>query len=112
MATSATAAATYQNVSRRANEVNIASVRPQGVTGAADRTDQLGIEARVDLGAQIGNVRLDRTRPDVAVGPPHQVEQLVAGEHALGISHEREQQRVFARREFDALIAALDFTPV
>src|ERR1700730_1004713 len=84
MPTSPTAAATYQNVKRRENDVNTL-VRPQCVSGAAYRADQFRVEAGVDLRPQVRDVRLDRARTDVAVGTPHQIEQLVAGEHAFGI---------------------------
>src|SRR3984893_8688924 len=111
MPTSPTAAATYQNVRRRENDVNTL-VRPQCVSGAANRADQFRVEAGVDLRPQVRDVRLDGARTDVAVGAPHKIEQLGPSEHALGVAHEGQQEGVLARGQLDALLAALHLTPV
>ena len=96
-ATDDTATKTYQPVSLRASAEK-ASMGAEGVAGSPDRTDQLRFEVRVDLGAQIRDVRFDRARTDVAIAAPDEIQQLVAREHALGVTHERQQQRVLARR--------------
>src|SRR5580692_10564254 len=90
-ATDDTATKTYQPVSLRASAENV-SMGTECVTGSPDGADQFGFEIGVDLRAQIRNVRFDRARADVPIAPPHQVQELVAREHALGITHEGQQQ--------------------
>src|SRR5208282_3588569 len=109
--TADTATKTYQPVSLRASAEN-ASMGAEGVTGSPYRADQFRFEVRIDLRAQIRHVRFDRARTDVAIAAPHKIQELIAGEHALRIAHEGQQQRVLAGRELDAVIAALHVAPV
>src|SRR5215475_9146197 len=81
------------------------------VADAADSLNRGPAERAVNLIAQRANVDLED--PGIPVGRviPHLLDQLVPGEHVIGVPHEIFEQRELGRRQPDSGAAALHLVP-
>src|SRR3954452_16004246 len=93
-------------VSRRARsdtELRLA----QCVADEPHRLDQRWAE-RVELLAQVADVRLDDVRVAAEVVVPHVVEDLPLRQHPARVQHQEAEELELCARELDRLVAATD----
>src|SRR5690606_38067242 len=82
--------------------------RFERVAGRAHGTDRIAPVVERDRLAQPANVHVDRALLDLAVRPPHRIEQLAAREHAARMLHEELEQAILGRADPQRSTAALD----
>src|SRR5262249_25945011 len=73
----------------------------EGVAGAADGADRIGIVTAVERLAQPADMDVDGALVDIDFTAPHAVEKLFAREHATGPLHQKFEQTIFGRAEID-----------
>src|SRR3954464_10871057 len=78
----------------------------EGVAGAADGPDRIGLVAAVERLAQAADMDVDGALVDVDLAAPHAVEQLLAREHAARPLHQEFEQTILGRPEIDRAPAA------
>src|SRR3954464_1506309 len=76
------------------------------VACAADRMEEAGLIAGLQLLPQVGDEHLDRVRDREGVIPPDLVEQLLAADHEPLVAHQVLEQLELPLREVDLALAA------
>src|SRR5205807_7244053 len=109
-ASTSTKTPAYQAVSWRRSRASgciTGTSRPEPVSRAAQRCDQLRLEAVVDLAAQAADQHLEHVGEGVVIVVPHVCRDRGAIEHAPLMEHEQLEQRELLRAQGDRPPAAL-----